>query len=832
MHPAVLQALEFTRIIDVVCSFAATPLGEARLASLRPSSDPRRVAQWQAATSEGVRFNEHAGGFALTAPKDLASILASLAIEGRALEPLRLIALADYLDSADATRAAIKRAEGSFPTLKALAESGASFRTETTEARRKIDPSGEVVDEATPELRALRDRLRRQRTRLRGTFESFLRNKDTAKYLQEQIVTDRNGRFVLVVRAEHRSAIPGIIHGSSASGASLFLEPLSTVEINNDIVALEQQEAEEVRRILLHLTDQFRRRALDLQRTIESATELDVIQAKARFSAVINGVEPAVSADGAFELLAARHPLLMPAVTSRLTDARPAASGADAERDANPNAPARTDDPQPVDIRMIPPTTALVITGPNTGGKTVALKTAGLLVLMAQAGLHVPAAGGSRLPVFRSVFADIGDEQSIAASLSTFSWHMTNIVQMDRSLALPALVLLDEVGVGTDPIEGGALGLAIVDHLRRRGAHLVATTHYEQLKTYAATTEGVAGAAFGFDADTFAPTYRLVYGTAGRSLALEIALRLGLNPTILDEARRNISAREAQLAEHLAKIDADIRSLEHEQRLVGREREALAEAELRLRTREQSLKEKEDRARQRVDTELEARVRAARQEIDGVVDGLRMQVERLNAEAARRAQQGSQLPTSEAGTARAGARAALDKVAERIHESSTSEVAAPAVDAGAAAAVGDRVTLQGIGLEGRVVAIYGSEAEIDVRGKRLRARTAELHVVGSAASAPPAKVNVSVQVQAHEATGTDINVIGCTVDEALGRVERFLDNLLMSDERSVRIIHGHGTGQLRRAIAEFLQRHPLVAHHQPAPPEQGGGGVTVAELKD
>jgi DNA mismatch repair protein MutS2 len=665
---------------------------------------------------------------------------------------------------------------------------------------------------------------------LRGTFESFLRNKDTAKYLQDQIITDRNGRFVLIVRAEHRSAIPGIIHGSSASGASLFLEPLSTVEINNDIVALEQQEAEEVRRILLQLTDQFRRRALDLQRTIESATELDCIQAKARFSAVINGVEPAISSDGAVELLAARHPLLMPAVTSRLAEKRAATSGTGIEGDTRENGPTRTGDPVPVDIRMVPPTTALVITGPNTGGKTVALKTAGLLVLMAQTGLHVPAAGGSRLPVFRSVFADIGDEQSIANSLSTFSWHMTNIVSMDRSLSLPALVLLDEVGVGTDPIEGGALGLAIVEHLRRRGAHLVATTHYEQLKTYAATTEGVTSAAFGFDAETFAPSYRLIYGTPGRSLALEIAGRLGLNPTILDEARRNISAREAQLAEHLAKIDADIRNLEHEQRLVGREREALAESESRIKTREQALKDKEDRARHRVDEELETRVRAARQEIDRVVDDLRKQVERLNAEAARRAQHGAQLPTGEAGAAKADARAALNNLADRIRESAGIQAGPHDVETGAA--VGDRVTLHGLGLEGRVVAIHGSEAEIDVRGKRLRARLNELHVVGGAAVATQARISVNVQVQAREAIGTDINVIGCRVEEALDRVERFLDNMLMSEERSVRIIHGHGTGQLRRAIGELLERHPLVVRHQPAPPEHGGGGVTVAELKD
>ena len=290
------------------------------------------------------------------------------------------------------------------------------------------------------------------------------------------------------------------MHGASTSGASLFLEPLSTVEINNDIVALEEQEAEEVRRILLALTDAFRSRAVDLHRTIEAATELDVRQARARYSQSIDGVEPRLSADGAFELQAARHPLLKQAV--------------------------------PVTIKILPPATVLLVTGPNTGGKTVALKTAGLLALMAQAGLRIPAADGSRLPVFRSMFADIGDEQSIDASLSTFSGHVANIASMDRHLVVPALVLLDEVGSGTDPVEGGALGVAVVDHFRKRGATVIATSHYDALKTYASTTDGVVSAAFGFDAETFAPTYQLIYGSPGRSLALEIAARLGLNPSV------------------------------------------------------------------------------------------------------------------------------------------------------------------------------------------------------------------------------------------------------------------------------------------------------------
>ncbi len=816
MHAAVLQTLEFTHIVDVLRGCAVTPLGAERLAGLKPISDPRKVAQLLAATSEGVRFNELVGGFTLSAPADLAAILAALAVEGRALEPLRLLGLAGYLESVETTRGAIHRTEHAFPILKALAESGASFRGEIAETRHKIEPSGEVADGASPELKGVRERLRRQRTRLKGTLESFLRNRDTAKYLQDQVVTDRNGRFVLVVRAEHRSAIPGIVHGSSSSGASLYLEPLSTVEINNDIVALEQQEAEEVRRILLGLTDQYRRRALDLQRTIETATELDVVQAKARLSAMVSGVEPVLSGDGAFELLAARHPLLIPAIAQRLAEARAAAS----------NAPEHG--PVPVDVKLIPGTTVLVVTGPNTGGKTVALKTAGLLALMAQAGLHVPAEHGSRVPVFRSVFADIGDEQSIAANLSTFSWHIANIVQMDRSLALPALVLLDEAGAGTDPVEGGALGLAIVDHLRKRGAHVVATTHYEPLKSYASTTAGVACAAFGFDPETFAPTYRLTYGTPGRSLALEIAGRLGLDPAILDEARGNISAREAQLAEHLAKIDADLRSLDHERRLVAREREALGESDTRMKAREQALREKEDRLRQRADEDIAARVRAARDDIDKVVDELRREVERLTAEASRRALHGRPVSTGEAGAARAQAKTALEQVAGRVLDGAGE---APAGD-GAPVRVGDRVLLRGLGVEGRVLAVQAGEADVDVRGKRLRARASELQVVGGPAPSAPAKVNVNVMVSARDGAATEINVIGCSVDEALSRIERFLDDLLLTDERQVRIIHGFGTGQLRRSIGEYLDRHPLVATHQPAPQERGGGGVTVAELKD
>jgi DNA mismatch repair protein MutS2 len=797
MQLTALRALEFDRIVEAVRGFALTPMGAERLARLQPSTDARHVAQLLAATTETARYIAAQGLFPLRASSELPQILAALSVDGRPLEALRLLTLASFLESIDESRAGIRRAPGSYPLLEAASGGVASFKGEISHTRDKIDPSGEVVDHASSELRLIRDRLRKQRSRLRTTLESYLRGKDTAKYLQDQVVTERNGRYVLVVKSEHRAGIPGIVHGTSTSGASLFLEPLSTVEINNDIVALEEQEAEEVRRILLALTDAFRARAADMARTIEAATELDVLQGRARFSESVDGIEPALSTDGAFELQAARHPLVKNAV--------------------------------PVTIKVIPPATVLLITGPNTGGKTVALKTAGLFVLMTQSGLRIPAADGSRLPVFRSLFADIGDEQSIEASLSTFSAHITNIASMDRALATPALVLLDEVGSGTDPIEGGALGVAIVDHFKRRGAMVVATSHYDTLKTYASTTDGVASAAFGFNTDTFAPTYQLLYGSPGRSLALEIAGRLGLHPDVVAAARENLSAREAQLAEHLAKIDHDMRALEHEQRLVARERETLHAGEARMHQREDALRQREETFRRRLSEELDAQVRQARKEIDEVIA-------ELKAKTAAIANAPRLVSTGDTGAARSAAREAVEDVASRIlaNEQSTDPGFAGTSATGnqpSAIVVGDRVIVGGLGLEAVVTATHDGTAELDVRGKRMRASVRDLKRIGGSQPAPQ-QVRVNVDLQPRDTSPSDLNVIGCTVDEAIARAERFLDESVLTDQRVVRLIHGYGTGQLKRALTGFLQQHPQVARFATAPPEQGGGGVTVVELKD
>src|SRR5262245_47359630 len=317
MHAGALRALEFDRIVTVVSNLAVTPTGQTRLAELRPIADATRVIALQRATTEGTRFLNDHPGFPLRAPLDLEAILDSLAVEGRPLEALRLLKLGDYRESIEQARQAVRKVGSAFPILSQQVDAVASFASEIADVRRKIEPSGDVADNASPALAQIRDRLRRQKQRLRSTLDSFLRGRETAKYLQEQVVTDRNGRHVLMVRAEHRGAIPGIVHGGSASGASLFVEPMETVEINNEIVELEEREAEEVQRILLALTDQFRGRPDDLTRTLDVATELDIIQARARFSLMTDAVEPVIAADGSFELRAARHPLLMKTVNER-----------------------------------------------------------------------------------------------------------------------------------------------------------------------------------------------------------------------------------------------------------------------------------------------------------------------------------------------------------------------------------------------------------------------------------------------------------------------------------------------------------------------------------
>ena len=802
------RTLEFDRIVDAVTALALTPLGTAALSDLEPSTEPKVVVAAQAATSETVNFLERHPLFPLRAGESLPGALEGLAITGRPLEPLQLRMVADFVDSVDQTRAGVIRAGDAFPILVALVAKVTAFKDEVAAVRSAIDPGGDVLDDASPELKRVRNELRQKRQKLRGTLEQYTRGKDSAKYLQDDVVTERNGRYVLMVRAEHRGNVPGIVHGSSASGATLFLEPSATVEVNNDIVELEDREREEILRILLELTDRFRARPADLEITERVAREVDVLQAKARHSAAVNGIPPEFTGDTSLELKAARHPML--------------------ER------------PVPVDVLLDPPNRVLLITGPNTGGKTVALKTAGLFALMAQAGLHVPAIV-ARLPVFRSVFADIGDEQSIEANLSTFSSHITNLVAMERELELPALVLLDEVGTGTDPNEGGALATAIVQHFRQRGALVMATTHFDSVKTWGIGTDGVAVAAFAFDPQDFAPTYRLVYGAPGRSLAIEMAQRLGMPQMVIAAARGYLSDDQKRLQAHLSRLDAQARTLEAERTKLERERRTFNETNAELTRRERSLAEREDVFKKRLNERLDDRLRQAKRDVDAVIDQLKEKSEAL----AERASLRAVINTGESGAARAEARSQIDRIVEDLRHpggESKDSLLHSGRRGGSSdpPEVGARVSV-GMGLEGILVSIDGNQAEIDVRGKRMRAKVRDLRMIGSAPpdkpkglspQTPTSRVRVNVDLKPREGSLSELNVIGLTVDEAVDRVSRFLDDTLVTDVQEIRIVHGHGTGALRKGLQTFLKTHPQVQKFYPAPDNQGGGGATIVELKE
>ena len=821
MQSAVLHALEFDRIREALAREASTPLGRVRALDLSPATSAPEVRARLDLTLEAVAFEKSSGGLALDGPDDLADVLAGLEIAEQPLAPLHLLGLARFVASVSAVvdRVRAARAAG----LATLVGGARSFIAETDAVRRAIEPSGDVSDDASPALRDIRDALRRQRTKLRSTLEGLTRGRDAAKYLQDQIITDRNGRYVVVVRSEHRDAIPGIVHGASASGASLYLEPMSTVSLNNDIVALADRERTEVHRILLALTDGFRMRADDLDALLGAAADLDELHAKARFAQRVDGIAPEITTDGHLEFIGARHPLLVPSVRDLLAD------GAAAEGPATVI---------PSDLRLVPPARALIISGPNTGGKTVALKAFGLLALMAQAGLLIPAESGSRLTPFRTIFADIGDEQSIAASLSTFSAHVANLVAMDRDLDLPALLLLDEVGGGTDPIEGGALGAAVIDHFRRRGALIVATTHDDALKSYGATTDGVAVAAFGFNAETFAPTYTLRYGAPGRSLALEIARRLGMPAAVIADAESRRSGRETLLAAHLARVDRELAVVEEEKRGLREDREALAGQRGSLLERESRLAEREAVLKKRLDDKVAERLRDARAEVDAVVTRLRTKADALAEQAERRAQGRTPvLSTGEVGSLRAEARAALGQI-ESVISASSADAERPAFTE--APTPGQTVWLKTFATEGIVRGSSGKDVDVEVRGKRMRVRLdaiARVQDVKDAKDVKRAPGSVSA-MGTKRATATlagptrEIVLIGSTVDDAIGRIEKFLDDALLNDERRLRVVHGHGTGKLREAVRTYFRKHPLVATVSPAADNEGGDGATIVELKD
>jgi len=799
------RTLEFETVRALLLSHAGSAAGRDRVRTLSPLTAPHEVREALEKTSEGVSLLRTLGRQPYHDLPDLTDLLPTARVDGVHLEPLALLDVASFIEGGCEIAQRVARAEVA-PGLAREASVVPDMTDLAQLVRRAILPTGEVADDASPKLQETRRALTRLRAQLQSVMEGFLRGKDADRLLQDKLVTTRNDRYVLLLKAEHRGQIPGIIHGGSGSGASLFVEPMPAVELNNDIVSLQEEERAEVVRILRDLTSRVGARSRDLARTMDVLGELDAVQARALAARDMNAVCPVIAEKGRLDLdlRDARHPLLIPALVERL------------------GLPRRTSrEPVPVSISVGFGKPVLVISGPNTGGKTVALKTVGLLALMAQCGLHVPAAEGSVLPVFKRVFADIGDEQSIAANLSTFSAHLAGIVEMTRDLQTPALVLLDEVGAGTDPAEGGALGTAVVDHFRAKGAMVVATTHHGLLKAYAQSQPDVACASFGYDPATYEPTYKLALGVAGRSLALEMAERLGLDHSVVADARTRLDQKDAQAEALLKQLETEQASLRRDQAQLAHEQAELHEERTRQRDVEQAMT-----VRRRKEIE------AFRKELDRRAELLARQAADAIAAAVRKVEEQAARPMkTAAGKARGEAVTAIRQAREEARAPEGlggDEAPAESASSDMPITVGVRARVSSLGVVGEVIALTGDEVELAVGGKRLRVPRAELVAVAAAAAR---KSHVEGPARGmRPAVPAEINLVGLTVDEALPRVDKLLDDAALSDRKELRVIHGFGAGRLRKAVAQFLDGHPHVASFRVG--AEGRGGVTVVELKE
>jgi DNA mismatch repair protein MutS2 len=811
MNSSASFTLDFDKVRAVLAGLTGTAKGRNLAETLEPSSRIEVVRRRLDETSEAKRLAEDNARLALESLPEVESELQDLGIEGRVLGVESFLRLATASAVVLQTRRALLARKEEAPLLASRAESLPNLAELEADVRRIIDPETETVrDDASRELERIREKSRKLDSRLGKLLDQTLSSRDNQKLLQESLVTSRNNRPVVPIKAECKSQFPGIVHGASASGATLFVEPLATVEVNNEIAVVRDREREEIRKILAELTERVRPRRGEVALAAEILAEIDLAQAKGRLSEICRGEAPDLTEESELRLENARHPLLIPEFASRAGLPRDGAGAV------------------PLTFGLAEGRRGLVFTGPNTGGKTVALKTAGLLSLMTQAGLHVPARSSSVFPIFQSIFADIGDDQSIGSSLSTFSSHLGKVVSMERELELPALVILDEVGTGTDPAEGGALGTALVEHFLERGAMVLASTHHGLLKAYALTHEGIGAASFEFDPRTYAPTYRIVEGAAGRSLAFEMATLLGLPRSIVDRARALESERERQVGELVSRLEAESAEIAQERIRLAEDRKVAEESRRRLEEREEEERLERRRRLTAFRASLEEEVDSTRRELKDVV----AEAKRAIAEIRDSRQEDRALLSELEKTLSDRIEASTAPLLEKARAETPKDAFPVSPDA---IRPGTRVLVASFGMEGIVERIAGDEAEVVVRDKKLKLPVSSLEALPPLAPPNPASAakpgrgaTTFTTFPGGKQMAEELNLIGCTVDEALSQADKFLDDALLSEYRHVRLIHGHGTGRLKSALREWLSAHPKVEKLE----SDSRGGVTVVELKD
>ncbi|MBZ5648334.1 MAG: endonuclease MutS2 [Acidobacteriia bacterium] len=796
------RALEFDVLREMLRGYAASPLGHERLSRLAPSDDIAWIERQHQLVAEVREFLRTGGRFDFSSLLDPAALVDKSRIEGAALDTEALRAIVLVVDRADEWRhiaahppSQMKR---EFAAVTELSSRIGDFTDFLRFFRNKILPDGTLDDRASPELAHVRREVEKQKRLIQESLRGYLRRLAEGGAVQDELITIRGERFVIPVKTEQKRRVNGVVHGASSSGQTVFVEPLETIEQNNDLVRLLEEEQAEVHRILLEMTARVRDHADAILAAADVLAELELQFAKARFAEDYDCVQPSFR-DHVCILRNARHPLLDR--TLKLKNGRIV----------------------PISLELEGDRRQLIISGPNTGGKTVALKTVGLLTLMAQAGVPV-SAERAELPVFDAVLADIGDYQSIEQNLSTFSAHITNIDRISRTATDRSLVLLDELGSATDPTEGAALAVAIADYFCRRGCISVISTHHTSLKVYAANTDGVLNAAVGFDERTLQPTYELKIGVPGASAGINIAQRLGLNPDILKAAREAVGTQARDVARFLDKLHAELREAEQERsRLQTREEEVARE---KKRLDSEGLKEQRERVRD-MEKKLEGVLRdfeyRARETVQAVQD--RAAALKLSKDAERRIAKLRREFKEEFDSAIVAHSTGADRGDPNARPSEVKHVSE-----------GDTVRLKSLGRNAVVKRKLDDQAyEVEMGAMKMRVPKDDIAEIVIRASDSPVKAarahGISVSVAEESGVPTEINVIGENVDEATRRVEKFIDRAFLAGASRVRIVHGSGMGILRKALRQYLQNHPQVASVSEPPQNEGGGGATVVELR-
>jgi DNA mismatch repair protein MutS2 len=795
MNEKVLHTLEYNKILDQLTEYAFSADAKSRCQKLRPITDRAQIEQLQQQTSDALSRLFKYGSLSFSGVTDIRDSLKRLEIGG-ALSAIELLRVCSLLESAKRAKAFARSQDDNDQPDDSLTSLFAGIEPLTPlydEIRRCILSEDEIADDASSTLHSIRRSMRGMNDKIRAQMNSMINNTTTRSYLQDTVITMRDGRYCLPVKAEAKSLVPGMIHDQSSTGSTLFIEPMAVVNLNNEYKELQLREQEEIEVILAGLSNLTASYATQLLADYELLTELDFIFARAAFAQTYNGVAPLYNDDGRIHIRKGRHPLLDPKKVV------------------------------PIDVRLGEDFRLLIVTGPNTGGKTVSLKTVGLLTLMGQSGLHIPASERSELGIFDEVFADIGDEQSIEQSLSTFSSHMVNIIRILEQVNDRSLVLFDELCAGTDPTEGAALAISILSKLHLYGARIMATTHYSELKVYALSTPGVENACCEFDVATLSPTYRLLIGIPGKSNAFAISEKLGLPTDLIADAKGRISKSEGDFEDLIADLEKSRSTIEREQLEINQYK---AEIE--------SLKEKLEQKQERLDSSRDKILREANEQAYNILKEAKDVADETIRNFNKYGKAGA--PVSEMEKERTKLRGKMDKAAQKMSEQKKASV--PNHNVPKKLRIGDSVKVISMNLKGTVHSLPNARGDLYVQMGILRSLVNINDLILLEEDAAPGTKKFQktsagkIKMSKSASVSTEINLIGKTTDEAIPLLDKYLDDAYLAHLPSVRIVHGKGTGALRNAVQAHLKRLKYVKSFHLGEFGEGDAGVTIAEFKD